>query len=105
MDKFYRNLEEAKKRGWPVTFSTRDYPSHFLKEYGPHMMNNMTIKNMGLRYNHSYTMLDLKVVKLANNYTDILVLLRNPTGEFVKGEMWNGDWGPDCDLWSKHTKE
>jgi hypothetical protein len=41
---------------------------------------------------------------LENNYTDIICLLRNPWGKNSRGLQWTGDWGPECDLWNKHTK-
>ena len=45
------------------------------------------------------------MVKLANNYTDIILLLRNPSGKCQRGAQWTGDWAADCDLWTKHTKK
>ena len=50
-------------------------------------------------------MIDALPVTLENDYQDILVFLRNPWGKHVRGEQWTGDWGPLCDLWTKHTKK
>lgn len=60
--------------------------------------------NTGLKYDHTYTILDATTVKLANNYTDIIVLMRNPSGKNCKGINWNGDWSEFDDLWTKDTK-
>jgi hypothetical protein len=64
-----------------------------------------TIDDKGIRYGHCYTLLDAKPVTLENNYTDIICLLRNPWGKNSRGLEWYGDWGPECDLWNKHTKK
>ena len=64
----------------------------------------MSIDGKGIKYGHTYTLLDTRTVKLENGYTDIIGLFRNPSGKSSRGLQWTGDWAPDDDLWSKHTK-
>lgn len=49
-----------------------------------------TIDGKGIRYSHSYSILDVRVIKieLINNrfYTDIILHLRNPWGKCNRGE-------------------
>ena len=44
-----------------------------------------TIDGKGIRYSHSYSLLDARVIKLENGYTDIILLLRNPWGKCNRG--------------------
>ena len=64
-----------------------------------------TIEGKGIKYSHSYTVLYARPIVLANNFTDIIILLRNPWGKDTRGDQWLGDWGPNDDLWTKHTKK
>jgi Calpain family cysteine protease len=104
LDKMYQLLEEAKKKNHVVTFNSANFPPEFLKKYVPERLLSMSVNDKGIKYNYCYTMLDIKTVTLANNYTDIILLLRNPSGKNEKGEEWLGDWGIYCDLWTKFTK-
>ena len=64
-----------------------------------------TIDGKGIRYSHSYSLLDARVIELENGYKDIILLLRNPWGKDNRGSNWRGDWSDGCDLWNKHTKK
>ena len=68
-------------------------------------MRWLTIEGKGIFYNHTYTILDARVVTLPNNWTDLLLLVRNPWGKSSKGPQWTGDWGWEDDLWTKKTKQ
>lgn len=54
------------------------------------------LEKLGLVGNHSYGLLDVREVTLADGSTEKLVKLRNPWGDFE----WNGDWGDESDLWT-----
>jgi hypothetical protein len=88
-----------------VTFTSPPLPEEFKSSIGLELARKMTVQDKGILYGYTYTMLELKVVTLANNYTDIIVMLRDPSGKTKKGRQWLGDWHEDCDLWTKHTKQ
>jgi hypothetical protein len=105
VDKFWKIIDTANKKGWVTTASTGPIPirkQDMLDEDG---LRWATIDDMGIRYNHIYTILDARIIKLTNNFTDIIVLMRNPWGKNAKGSQWAGDWGQDDDLWTKYTKK
>lgn len=64
------------------------------------------LKKVGLKNQHSYTVLDVREVILANGELEYLVFLRNPTGNFFMkdSEVWKGDWGPDSEKWDQNPK-
>lgn len=110
-DKFYQLLNEATKKQWIVTGSTPDYPDE-LKGKDEETLRWATINGQGIKYNHCYTILDVRQVNLEKKhlrkketYTDIIALFRNPSGKSSRGEQWYGDWCRDDDLWSKETKK
>jgi len=86
-DKFYETLKEANNKGWITTCTT---PKFNLEESG--MVGRideeserwLTIENKGLKYGHTYVILDIKVVKLPE-FTDIIALFRNPSGKDCRG--------------------
>ena len=61
---------------------------------------------VGLKNMHSYTLLDVREVTLANNEIEYLIFLRNPTGNFFLKdyEVWKGDWGPLSEKWNENPK-
>jgi calpain-15 len=59
------------------------------------------LEKLGLIGNHSYGILDVREVKLANGKSERLLKLRNPWGDFE----WNGDWGDDSDLWTPELEK
>jgi calpain-15 len=103
-DKFYKLLNEASKRKWVVTASTPVLPDEFSSQ-SEESQRWISIKGRGIKYNHTYTILEVKPVLLANDYQDIIAMFRNPSGKSSRGLQWYGDWGPECDLWSKDTKK
>jgi len=62
------------------------------------------LKDVGLKNMHSYTLIDVREVKLANGNLEYLIFLRNPTGNFfIKDyEVWKGDWGPLSEKWNEN---
>ena len=62
------------------------------------------LKDVGLKNMHSYTLIDVREVKLANGELEYLIFLRNPTGNFfIKDyEVWKGDWGPLSEKWNEN---
>jgi len=65
----------------------------------------LTIEDKGIKYLHTYTISDVRSVKLINGWTDIIALFRNPSGKNCRGPQWEGDWSRNCDLWTKATKK
>lgn len=65
-----------------------------------------SLKKIGLKNQHSYTLVDVREVILASGELEYLVFLRNPTGNFFMkdAEVWKGDWGPRSELWDKNPK-
>ena len=105
LDKLWKLLDGANRKGWVTTATTPPLPAaqaRLLDEDGARWA---TIEGMGIRYGHTYTILDGRAVTLANGYTDIILLCRNPWGKSTRGAQWTGDWAEDCDLWTKHTKK
>lgn len=103
LDKLFQVMQEANKKGWVMTATTLALPAK-IRKMGELAARQATIGDKGIRYDHIYTILDVRAVTLRNDYTDIILLLRNPSGKVIGGQQWLGDWGPGCDLWSKHTK-
>ena len=83
-DVFWKMLDEANKKGWVTTCTTPKMPEEMLEE-SEEIQRWASIDGKGLRYNHTYTILDARTVKLKNDYTDIIALLRNPSGKTCKG--------------------
>ncbi|PNF23952.1 hypothetical protein B7P43_G10048 [Cryptotermes secundus] len=59
-------------------------------------INNDGYKCMGLKPNHSYSVLDVK-----HEYGNRLLRLRNPWGHY----SWNGDWSDDSVTWTPHLRK
>lgn len=97
-DKFYQLIAEAAKKQWIVTGSTPDLPKE-LQGKDEETLRWATIDGQGIKYNHCYTILDVREVNLekkhqrkAEVYTDIIGLFRNPSGKSARGGQWYGDW-------------
>jgi len=62
---------------------------------------------MGLKNEHSYTVIDVKEIVLDNNEIEYLLFLRNPAGNFYQkdDEVWKGDWGPHSLKWTAKTRK
>ena len=90
-------MRNADKNSWIMTGSvlkkmkaaTKDAPMGCLKK-------------IGLKNQHSYTVLDVREVILDNGELEYLLFLRNPTGNFYSkdSEVWQGDWGPRSSKWT-----
>lgn len=98
-------IREGNKKGWVTCLHTRKMSAAQLATTDPANLRWATLDGKGIKYNFTYTLLDARVMTLANGFTDIIVLLRNPSGKDSRGEQWSGDWNPNCDLWTKHTKK
>lgn len=105
VDKLWEIVNKANKQGWVTTLQSPQIPEYVKRGTTEESIRFATVEGKGIRYNHCYTLLDAKPVTLENNYTDIICLLRNPWGKNSRGLQWTGDWGPECDLWNKHTKK
>ena len=105
LDKLWATLDEANKKGWVTTASTPQLPADRARTLDEDGARWASVDGRGIRFGHTYTVLDARAVTLANNYTDVILLLRNPSGKSARGAEWTGDWADDCDLWTKHTKK
>lgn len=104
VDKLWKIINEANQKGWIVTATTPVMPEE--AELGDEESNRwVTIDGKGIKYAHTYTMIDARVVNLPSGWTDIIILLRNPSQKSNRGPMWTGDWASSCDLWTKKTKK
>lgn len=101
----YELLAEAIRYGWIACAHTQAITTTEAAKLDAHAYRFATIKNKGLKYSHTYTLLAMKKVTLANNYNDVVMLFRNPWGKDQRGPQWRGDWGQNDDLWTKHTKK
>jgi hypothetical protein len=74
--------------------ATRDAPLGVLKE-------------VGLKNQHSYTILDVREVVLDNGELEYLVFILNPTGNFYlkTDEIWKGDWSPLSSKWTPKVRK
>ena len=61
-----------------------------------------SLKSVGIKNQHSYTVIDVREIVLATGEIDYLMFLRNPAGNFYQrdDEIWNGDWSPLSDKWT-----
>mmetsp|Transcript_10314 Transcript_10314/g.15771 ORF Transcript_10314/g.15771 Transcript_10314/m.15771 type:complete len:106 (+) Transcript_10314:750-1067(+) len=105
MDKFWKLIEEANKKGWVITVTSPKLSKELIDQHGLEGCRWVTIDNKGIGYDTTYTLLDGRVVTLPNNWTDIIAKLRNPTNKAPMGLQWTGDWGPEDNLWTKKTKQ
>lgn len=64
------------------------------------------LKDLGLKNIHSYSLIDVREVTLANGDLEYLIFMRNPTGNFFLKdyEVWKGDWGPLSEKWNENPK-
>lgn len=81
LDKLYETLNEAIRYGWFICANTAPIPKELDAKLDPINRRFATIKNMGIKYAHSYTILAMRKVEMKNGYNDILLLLRNPWGK------------------------
>lgn len=65
------------------------------------------LREVGLKNQHSYTVLDVREVVLDNGELEYLVFLMNPTGNFYfkDDEIWKGDWGPRSSKWTAKVRK
>ena len=105
IDKLWKVLDEANRKGWVTTVTSPAMPAQQDIVRDEEALRWATIDGKGIKYSHTYTVLDARPVTLANAYTDLILLVRNPTNKNSRGEQWKGDWNPLCDLWTKKTKQ
>ena len=65
------------------------------------------LREIGLKNQHSYTVVDVREVVLDNGELEYMVFLLNPTGNFYfkVDEVWQGDWGPMSSKWSTKVRK
>ena len=65
------------------------------------------LRDIGLKNQHSYTIIDVREVQLDNGEIERLLFLRNPTGNFYMKdhEVWKGDWSRLSDKWTDHVRD
>ena len=78
-------INEANKKCWTMTASSPSLPNKVAINMDSKNRHWATIDGKGIRYSHSYSILDARVIKLENDYTDIILLLRNPWGKDTRG--------------------
>jgi calpain-15 len=89
-EKLFDKLLEGEEKGFMMAASA-----------GSTKASKELLESLGLIGNHSYGLLDAKIVKLSNGLEEKLVRLRNPWGDFE----WKGDWSDDSDLWTPELKK
>ena len=77
-------MEDAQKKGWVVTATTPKMPKKMASK-DEETLKWTTIDGKGLKYGMTYAMFDARTIKLANDYTDLIVLMRNPSGKSTRG--------------------
>ena len=101
-EKLYKILNMADRNSWIMTGSILKMMKKTTKDaFGP------ILKQMGLKNEHSYTVIDVKEVVLDNKEIEYLLFLRNPAGNFYQkdDEVWRGDWGPLSSNWTPKTRK
>ena len=65
-----------------------------------------TLREVGLKNCHSYTIIDVREVLLENGDLEYLAFVRNPTGNIFnkRSEIWSGDYSPTSDLWTPKVR-
>ena len=65
------------------------------------------LAEIGLKNQHSYTVIDVQEVVMDNGELEYLLFLRNPTGNFFnkESEVWNGDWSQTSSKWTPKLRE
>lgn len=86
LDKLWKVLDEANRKGWVTTLTSGKMPAKSDIVRDEESLRWATIDGKGIKYNHTYTVLDARPVTLANAYTDLILLIRNPTNKNSRGE-------------------
>lgn len=62
-----------------------------------------SLKKVGIKNCHSYTIIDVREVILDNDEIELMVFLRNPTGNFFmkEDEVWKGDYSQLSQKWTQ----
>jgi hypothetical protein len=64
IDKLWDIINKANKLGWVTTLESPKIPDNVKKNSDPESVRFLTVDGKGIRYNHSYTLLDAKTVTL-----------------------------------------
>ena len=81
LDKLYNILNEAIRYGWVMCAHTQPLPADEAEKMDPITQRFATINNKGIKYSHTYTILNMRKVVCDNGFNDVLLLLRNPWGK------------------------
>ena len=92
----------ADRNGWVMTSSC-------LKRMSPQLADLPlnTMKTLGIKNCHSYSVLDVKEVILDTGEIEFMVFLRNPTGNFFlkEGDVWKGDYSALSSKWTDKLRD
>ena len=98
----YRLMSIADRNGWVMTSSC-------LKRMSPQLADLPlnTMKTLGIKNCHSYSVLDVKEVILDTGEIEFMVFLRNPTGNFFlkEGDVWKGDYSALSSKWTDKLRD
>jgi hypothetical protein len=101
-EKLYRILNHADLNSYIMTCSILKRMKKETKD-----ASFSILKDIGLKNQHSYTILEVKELILDDNKVEYLVFLRNPTGNIYckDDEVWKGDWSPLSTKWTPKTRK
>ena len=101
-EKLYRTLNHADQNSYIMCGSLLKRMKKSTKNGGVGVL-----KDLGLKNQHSYTLIEVKEVILDDNKVEYLVFLRNPTGNIYckDEEVWKGDWSPLSQKWTAKTRK
>lgn len=79
----------ADRNSWIMTCSILKRMSNKLRDLPVDSLKKIGIKNC-----HSYTIIDVREIITDNDEIELMVFLRNPTGNFFlkDDEVWKGDY-------------
>jgi hypothetical protein len=97
-----RIMQIADNKGWIMTGSVLKKMKETTRIAPPGVLSEIGLKNQ-----HSYTVVDVREVVMDNGELDYLVFLRNPTGNFFNkdAEVWQGDWSRTSSKWTPKLRD
>ena len=92
----------ADRNSWIMTCSCIKRMSRLLKD-----LPMDSLKKVGIKNQHSYTVIDVREIITDNDEIELMVFLRNPTGNFFlkDDEVWKGEYSQLSEKWTDNIRE
>ena len=101
-EQLMRIMQIADRNSWIMTGSVLKIMKPYLKD-----LPKGSLKQVGIKNQHSYTIIDVREVVLDTGEIEYLLFIRNPAGNFYQRdeEIWKGDWSPLSSKWTDKIRK